>query len=163
MESAMTAHALHGDRERFLAAGMNDYVTKPVRVEDLLEAVARNLSSDDRVPKHPQALNLEQARERLAGYEGLVAELLEELVSSGPERIERITGALQERDAASLEREAHSLKGLAGSAGAECLQQASQELETHGAREAWDRAQEAFENLWQEWLTLQRIVDERAV
>jgi len=160
---AMTAHALHGDRERFLAAGMNDYVTKPVRVEDLLEAVARNLSSDDRVPKHPQALNLEQARERLAGYEGLVAELLEELVSSGPERIERITGALQERDAASLEREAHSLKGLAGSAGAECLQQASQELETHGAREAWDRAQEAFENLWQEWLTLQRIVDERAV
>lgn len=160
---AMTAHALPGDRERFMAAGMNDYVTKPVRVEQLLAAVARHLPSVGRGPKQPQPLNLEHARERLAGFEGLVAELLEELVSSGPARIERITDALRHRDAVSLEREAHSLKGLAGSAGAECLQQASQELETHGAREAWDQAQGAFDNLWHEWLTLRRMVDERAV
>ncbi|MCA9978844.1 MAG: response regulator, partial [Anaerolineales bacterium] len=38
---AMTAHALEGDRERYLSAGMDDYISKPVRIEDMVESIHR--------------------------------------------------------------------------------------------------------------------------
>jgi CheY-like chemotaxis protein len=42
---ALTAYAMHGDREKFLDAGMNDYISKPVDKDELLEVLNRNLSA----------------------------------------------------------------------------------------------------------------------
>jgi PAS domain S-box-containing protein len=55
---AMTAHAMGGDRERFLQAGMNDYISKPVRIEDLATVLMRVKHVD--VPVHGQYTGIEQ-------------------------------------------------------------------------------------------------------
>ena len=126
---AMTADAMDSDRERCLAAGMNDHVAKPVDRAHLLETVARWL------PPRPVAATL---REDLLDTEvldqlaqdldaELLADVMREFVEETLARAERI--AAGEADLASLAIEAHTLKSTAGTFGARCLSAAARALE----------------------------------
>ena len=60
---AMTAHAMKGDRERFLAAGMDDYIRKPVRIDEVLSVIARFARSRPKGEEKPESCEAREARE----------------------------------------------------------------------------------------------------
>jgi CheY-like chemotaxis protein/HPt (histidine-containing phosphotransfer) domain-containing protein len=136
---AMTANALAGDREACLAAGMDDYVSKPVRLQDLREALQRGLEAMQQSPASrsnahaettgqdaPPLLNLEALENlralRMDGEPDPLKELVELFVADTPNRIAQLQAAVKNQSAHDLEASAHSLKGSAGNLGASTIE-----------------------------------------
>lgn len=111
---AMTAHAMKGDRERCQAAGMDGYVTKPIRTEELFGAI-RNMFSPDgqRAAAGPAAFEGELAA-RFGDDRRMFRSLVRTFVKDARERIANICRAIERHDAEDLAQHTHALKGAAG-------------------------------------------------
>jgi two-component system sensor histidine kinase/response regulator len=145
---AMTANAMQGDREKALAAGMDDYVSKPVDPGELDAALARWIPRTDEGASAPEEATddaatspggatdpldrsaLEGLRE-LGGTE-LLAELTGLFLEDVPPQLEALGGAIESGDAASVKRTAHTLKGSSGNMGALRMSAICAELEDAG-------------------------------
>ncbi len=113
---AMTAHSLEGDREKCIAAGMDDYISKPVKIASLDAALERYRM----VVKEPVAASaLNSLREM--GDEMMLGELIGLFLQNAPEHLEHARAALQADDLPRLARAIHSLKGSASNFGAQYL------------------------------------------
>ncbi|OGR41933.1 MAG: hypothetical protein A2X35_11540 [Elusimicrobia bacterium GWA2_61_42] len=123
---AMTANALQGDREKCLAAGMDGYIPKPVRMETLQEVMTRWDTPLD-------AAMIRELKE-LAGPEnpGFLCELLGTYLRDLPARLEAIRAAAAAANAEALQQAAHALKGSSGNIGAQRLQKLCLRLEFTG-------------------------------
>ncbi|MBS4097184.1 MAG: response regulator [Sulfuricella sp.] len=144
---AMTANAMQGDRERCLAAGMDDYVSKPFTPAKL----ARTLSIwTGGQPPMPATLAATPAidRERLRGMFSddpqLIAELLDMFRASTTVLSGKLDSAVARRDAAAVKALAHEAKGAAGNVGVGVLADAAARLEDLAATENWPAAGEAM-------------------
>jgi two-component system, sensor histidine kinase and response regulator len=146
---AMTANAMAGDRERSLAAGMNDHVTKPIEPTELFSALQRWLPSARRAgasrstgepgldtPSTDQdwlhaipGLDATDGLRRLLGNRTAFVGMLRRFAASQAAAAADIRTALDAARRADAERGAHTLKGIAGSIGARELQQHASELE----------------------------------
>jgi two-component system, sensor histidine kinase and response regulator len=139
---AMTAHAMKGDRERCLASGMDDYVSKPVQRAELVRVLnwAAGITpaavSEATPPPRRQlpALNRSAALARLGGDEELFAEVVSVFLADAPKMLEQLCGAIKIGDADAAQRVAHGLKGAAGYVGGEPTADAASKLEAIGAK-----------------------------
>ncbi|NEP77080.1 MAG: response regulator [Okeania sp. SIO3B3] len=128
---ALTAHAIKGDRERFLSEGMNDYVTKPVDFQHLFDVLARLLPDKrlERTSPKPAAgvpkthtENLPVDREwldkMLAGREDFLKRMFSVFLAEEPKRLDKLRQALEDMDMEQLRFLGHSTKGASATLGA---------------------------------------------
>jgi PAS domain S-box-containing protein len=123
---AMTANAMGGDRELCLQAGMDDYIAKPVRIEELEAAILRWDRDFD-----PAALATLQ---QLAGDEGEaeIQDLMNEFVHSTSQGVDALSAAVTAGNAEAVHERAHAIKGAAGTLGALAIQRVAARLEDLG-------------------------------
>jgi len=157
---AMTAHAMKGDRERCLAAGMDGYTSKPIRIGELDRAIAQLVGQ----PKTSNALlsdvspadGLIDRAALLEGVDGsmpLLRELIRLFLADSPKRLAEIKEAVRLGDAEALRRAAHTLKGSVGNFTAKKPFEVCQGLEAMGIEGDFRTAGEACATLERE-LTL---------
>ncbi|MBT5780101.1 MAG: response regulator [Rhodospirillaceae bacterium] len=140
---AVTANAMKGDREKYLAAGMTDYVAKPINQNELFAAIGRccggageiaespkaaperHSPSDQAVILDEQILDSLSAKIGAAKMAGLVELYVEEIAT----RLAQLHSLKDGSDLAAIKLEAHSLKGTSGGFGAMRLQQTAEALD----------------------------------
>jgi HPt (histidine-containing phosphotransfer) domain-containing protein len=132
----MTAHSMKGDRERCIAVGMDDYLSKPLRADALDTVLGRwvDAGAVDDAPEEQLDLGvLERLREDLGGarsdaLDAIIAEYLRAL----PGRVDAIAAALEAGDPQRLRDEAHALKGASLTFGASRVGSLCERLERAG-------------------------------
>jgi signal transduction histidine kinase/DNA-binding response OmpR family regulator len=154
---AMTAHAMAGDRERCLAAGMDDYVSKPLRKENLVQALS---GADVAAIKDEKETTFVYDREEMLsqceGDEGLVSELVSIFQENTPQIVRSIGEAIEQQDAPALAGSAHKLLSSLGAFGAKQAGILARRLERHGQENDFRGAKERLG-------ALQRHIDEICV
>lgn len=135
---ALTASLTSEGADRCRAAGMDDYLLKPVRSEDLVRVIRRWVSTggEDTVDPAgtPGPLDLSRLEEISGGDEGFEQELMDEFLSNVPKLVDQAGRAAQDGDSPAGLRAAHTLKGSAAMVGAVPLATAARELEEAFAR-----------------------------
>jgi CheY-like chemotaxis protein/HPt (histidine-containing phosphotransfer) domain-containing protein len=157
---AMTAYAMEGDRERCLAAGMDAYISKPIRIDELLQSLEDLVST----PALEADANGDASGETDVDFAALIAsadgdielarELVEIFLDDSPKILSGIRSAFERADHEALERGAHSMKGMLGYFSNRRAVEATLRLQTMsvngdwaGAREAWAELEKAVESL----------------
>ena len=142
---AMTANAMAGDKEKVIAAGMNDHIAKPIDESAMFITLAEWIDipeerrviqditevKEDTAVVIPELDGIDTAKgiKQLGGNEKLYLKILTKFKVSQADTVQRIQAAINENNPGTAEREAHTLKGLAGNIGAKDLQHVARTIE----------------------------------
>jgi CheY-like chemotaxis protein len=157
---AMTAHSLEGDRAKCLAAGMDDYLSKPVKTEEVHAALCRfrgvrEIEREVREEGGPPAIDtslLVGFRELDGdGGDGILGKLIDLFIENSPQVIAEAHSALAQRASPQLARAAHTLKGSCANFGAERMREACWRLEQLAKQGTIEGAAELLADLEKEY------------
>ncbi|MGK7878428.1 MAG: response regulator [Xenococcaceae cyanobacterium] len=166
---AMTANAMEGDRQACLDAGMDDYISKPIRMEELVRALSEcqpNVSpsvsenpldpSEEAPVKSPPATVLDPTAllqlRKIAGDDAkLIVEVINSYLKDSPQMLRSLRDAVEQKDAALLQRVAHPLKSTSATLGANTLAQLCQKLEDIGRAGVLEEAAALLEEVMAEY------------
>jgi HPt (histidine-containing phosphotransfer) domain-containing protein len=159
---AMTAHAMGGDRERCIAAGMDAHISKPIRIPEFLETLERvipsgfagklgGLSEDAFDP----LVNRDSVMARFDGDANLFREAAELFCSSIPRLLAHLHEAIAAGDSNTVARTAHTIKGSIGNFGGKSAVEAAERLERLARRGDLTAALNAYGTLENE---IERLV-----
>jgi signal transduction histidine kinase/HPt (histidine-containing phosphotransfer) domain-containing protein len=167
---AMTAHVMTGDRERCLAAGMDSYISKPIRGEQLF-TIIQNLahrSQDKKKESGPSSKHVEAFAEnvfdlsKVMNVVGGDTELFEEVANlfleDAADKIANLREGVVRGDASSVAKAAHTLKGSTGYFGAKRAFDAVHRLELIGKNGTWTEAEKAQLELEKEFKVLEKAM-----
>jgi two-component system, sensor histidine kinase and response regulator len=174
---AMTANAMRGDREKCLAAGMDDYLAKPAKLEQIEATLTKWLSgrstpAEQKEPVPP--VRQESAHEcvdasvltelrQLDMSCGLLSTLITNFLRDVPNRLDVLQEALRQGDGQALARVAHELNGSSGNLGVRKMRQLCIELQALGKAKDLSKAGALLTQLVNEFeLVRQRLVAEHA-
>ena len=188
---AMTAHALRGDRELCLQAGMDDYISKPVTAADLEAMLARYLPAGpptpactsapgtvpspaaapapgDRDRPNDMPVDIQRIQEIADGNAEFERDLIDVFLTQVEERLASIENALKTSDPGRIQAEAHALKGSCASAGANKLaeiarrlEQAAKDSDIESASEIAAEFERDFDTTRRLFMEYARLLDER--
>jgi CheY-like chemotaxis protein/HPt (histidine-containing phosphotransfer) domain-containing protein len=145
---AMTAHAMNGDRERCLSAGMDGYLSKPIDPQMLFAAVEQAADVPTSLPPAATgAIDRDEMLQRLGGDQTLFDDVVALFLEDCPVRLAAIKAAVDARDGDAIRKTAHTLKGAAGNLAAGGLFEAARVLERLGAEARFDAAEGAWRRL----------------
>jgi two-component system sensor histidine kinase/response regulator len=162
---AMTAHAMKGDRERCIAAGMDSYVSKPIRASQLFQAIESVLppgeettATSDSLLADESVVNWSEALEGTEGDHELLLITTEAFLEESPRLLATIRDTITENAAAELETAAHALKSTLGFFGAATASNSAATLEKMGRNGNLEGAEETLTSLQREMARLMPVL-----
>jgi len=155
---AVTAHGMPGDRERFLASGMDEYLTKPIHKEQLLSVIEMLIASDSHKASvceivaeySPEVFNADEFLAMVGGNQNLASELIQIYLESLPDLMSRIKESIYKQDSCELVFSSHSLKGMSLNLSAGAVSKRTLELEKMGRCNKLSNAAHSYDLLKQE-------------
>ncbi len=174
---AMTAHAMQGDRQMCLDAGMDDYITKPVTPAALSEMLEKwtggleekekdDVTDSSEVEKKTGADQTSSERifvesaivDRLMGDKDIARVIVQGFLDDMPRQIQELEDLLHKKDCAAVSRCAHTIKGASANVGAEALREVAYEMEMAGKAGESQALSDAFPRLGEEFRRLVETV-----
>lgn len=153
---ALTAHALMDDQNKYLEAGMDDYLAKPVQIKMLAEVLSRWLTCTNGKTKcanrrgKPLEIKAEEKqriifaeadlKERLMDDACVAAMIVTRFLEDMPGQIDLLKACLEKGDIPGAQRHAHSIKGAASNVSAQALQKAAEHIQSAIEHRAWREA-----------------------
>lgn len=168
---AITAHARKADRDKCLAAGMDDYVSKPIKPRDLKAALARRMAGVTYIPiahgafealPHGEVLNISEALGLVGGNRELLCEIARLFLDQYPRLLEETRRALSRSDYQSLGGAAHTLASSVGQLGGQRAFAAAKKLEQVSNEGDLPQASEALAKLEKELQLLRSTLSDPA-
>ncbi len=155
----LTANAMRGDREKCLAAGMNDFATKPIDNILLKQAIERWLAPDNADHAAISGFDYPELLARLMGNEAIAQRILNRFLSDTPAQLQKLSEAVISNDTTAVRLHAHSIKGAAQNVGGDRIVGTARKLEQAGSDGNLSAAGLVLAELVEGFRVLQREID----